>query len=192
MTETKAIDAPQTLRPGSSRIWCIGAWAIGTGLVITQFVIGDSVAGFKGLAALLLLGYVLWLFLWSPSVTLSPTTLTVRNVLRTYTIAWSAVQDLPLGMSLGVVTRGKTITVAAAPGRGAPQSGRAGAYGRLAEGSADVAYKVREYRRRLLLAPKGAVVLEDGTGFSQNLLVVETVILVVLVLALVLVWALVR
>lgn len=192
MTDTRTVDPGTVLRPGASKIWCIGVWVIGAGLVITQFVTGHPLAGIKGLAAVLFVGYVLWLILWSPSVTLSPSTLTVRNFLRQWVISWASVLDLPLGMSLAVVTRGKTITVAAAPGRGSSQRNQPGAYGRLAEGSSDVAYRVKDYRRRLLLAPRSAEVLDAGTGVTKSWLVPEAIILVLLAVVLVLVWTLER
>jgi hypothetical protein len=192
MTDTKATDAPTVLRPGSGKVWCIGAWVIGAGLVITQFVIGAPLTGIKGTAAVLLVGYLLWLVLWSPSVTLSPSTITVRNFLRSWEIDWPAVLDLPLGMSMAVATREKTITVAAAPGRGSYQVGRAGALGRFAQGSPDVAYRVRDYWRRIQRAPKSAVVLDGRPNVRGRWLAPEASILVVLVVALVAVWVVIR
>jgi len=192
MSDTRIPDAGTVLRPGVGKFWCIGAWAIGAGLVITQFAIGQPLTGIKGLAAVLLVGYVLWLILWSPSVTLSPTTISVRNFLRRWEISWSSVLDLPLGMSLAVATRQKTITVAAAPGRGSYQTGRAGAYGRFAEGSPDVAYRVRDYWRRLQLVPRPVAVLDGGTGVQSTWLLPEAVVLVALVVVVILCWALIR
>jgi hypothetical protein len=192
MTDTRAEETRTVLRAGASKIWCIGAWLIGAGLVITQFVIGDTLTGIKGIAAVLLVGYVLWLILWSPSVTLSSSTITVRNFLRKWDIDWPSVLDLPLGMSLAVRTRDKVITVAAAPGRGSYQTGRAGAYGRFAQGSPDVAYRVREYWRRLKMAPKSAIILDGRPGVRPSWLAPEAVILVVLIALVVLSWVFVR
>jgi hypothetical protein len=173
MTDTKATDAPTVLRPGSGKVWCLGAWVIGAGLVITQFVIGAPLTGLKGTAAVLLVGYLLWLVLWSPSVTLSPSTITVRNFLRSWEIDWSAVLDLPLGMSMAVATREKTITVAAAPGRGSYQVGRAGALGRFARvrrmsptgfATTGVASSVHRSRRWCWMAAPAS----EGTGLRRR------------------------
>jgi hypothetical protein len=185
--------ATLTIRVTTNKVLCIVGWIVCAGVVIAQFGVGHPLTGVKASAIVLVVAYLLWLLFWSPSVTLSPTTLGVRNLFRHYDIAWTAVQELPLGMTLRAVTGNRRITLLAVPGRGnsGRSYGRGAAIGRAAGGSLDAAVTVRRYFKAFHDTKPGAQILHDDEPVIVRWMAPEILILCVLIVAAVLVLVLV-
>jgi Bacterial PH domain len=62
-----------------------------------------------------LVGYALWIVLWSPSVTIGPSGVTVRNLLRSSDVTWPAIQRIDTRFALTLYTTAGTIVAWSAP-----------------------------------------------------------------------------
>jgi hypothetical protein len=62
-----------------------------------------------------LIGYVLWILLWSPSVTIAPSGVTIRNLIRSHAISWPAIQRIDTRFALTLYTTGGKIPAWSAP-----------------------------------------------------------------------------
>jgi hypothetical protein len=63
-----------------------------------------------GLAA-----YAVWILMWSPSVTIAPSGVTVRNLLRTHAVTWPAIQRVDTRFALTLFTAAGRIVAWSAP-----------------------------------------------------------------------------
>jgi hypothetical protein len=106
-----------TLRPRFGRVLVVVCEAI----VLIAFV-GVCTIGIAAVlrfgALVLLCGYVVWLLFWSPSVTIAPSGVTVRNLLRTHEVSWPAIQRIDTKYALQLFTTLGTITAWSAPAPG--------------------------------------------------------------------------
>lgn len=98
----------------------------GIGLVIVVWLILAAVfismiVGLQGLqlarytALFALIAYVLWILLWSPSVTIAPSGVTIRNLLRSHAVSWPAIQRIDTRFSLTLYTTAGKIPAWSAP-----------------------------------------------------------------------------
>jgi hypothetical protein len=63
----------------------------------------------------LLAGYLVWILMWSPSVTIAPSGVTIRNLLRTNDISWPAIQRIDTRFALTLYTAAGKIVAWSAP-----------------------------------------------------------------------------
>jgi hypothetical protein len=183
-----------TVRARTNEVLFIVATVICVGIAVAQFAIGEYLTGIKAGAIVLLVIYLLWLLFWSPSVRLSAENLGVRNLFRHYDIRWSAVSELPIGLTMRAVVGARKVTLMAIPGRSnsGRSYGRGAAYARTSMGSLDAAFDVRTYWKTVRAEKPSAKILHDDALIVVSWLVPEIVILVVLVIVAVLVLALVK
>lgn len=110
----------RTLRPVSAGItfWlavAIGVWAV------SDAARGGPLVGLRWGAGAVLVLWVLWLVLWSPSLRIRDDRLEVVNGLRTWTIPWTRVEDVEARLQYVIVLDdGRAVTA-----WGSPFSGRA-------------------------------------------------------------------
>lgn len=148
---------------------------------------------------ILLSGYLVWLLMWSPSVTIAPSGVTVRNLLRTNEVSWPAIQTVDTRLALTLqTTAGKIVAWSApAPSRfaalrttrtelsGLPESSFA--MGGIRPGdipqtdSGLAALYVRRYWEQLRDAGHLDSGVVEGTGVVKRWLRRETVVLIGLV-----------
>ncbi|HEY5230302.1 MAG TPA: PH domain-containing protein [Galbitalea sp.] len=117
---TEHSTAPRS-RPGIALL--IAVWLI-CASALASLIAGENVLDILRFGPLTaLVGYGAWLVLWSPTVTVSPATITVRNLLRTFTIPWGAVTQVSTRYTLTLYTTARKVVVWAAP---APTTRRGG------------------------------------------------------------------
>jgi hypothetical protein len=104
-----------TLRPLFGKvivvlIWLICALALGSVVLQSEALEIVRFVPLIGFAA-----YGVWILFWSPSVTIGPTGVTVRNLLRSYDVSWPAVQRVDTKYALTLYTSAKKIVAWSAP-----------------------------------------------------------------------------
>lgn len=118
--DRRMIDAStdsKTLRPRFGRalvvVVAVGALAV---LVSLGAYSLPSLVRFGPLTVLVC--YVVWLLFWSPAVTIAPSGVIVRNVLREHEVTWPAIQRIDTKYALQLFTTAGTITAWSAPAPG--------------------------------------------------------------------------
>jgi Bacterial PH domain len=190
-----------TLRSRFGRVLVVFVWVVCAGVVVSlvaQFNLSDFV---KSIALVALAAYGIWLLFWSPSVTIAPSGVTVRNILREHAISWPAIQRVDTRYALTIYTSGRKITSwsAPAPSRFAAMRAPRLDLTRLPESSYDAdtlsvrpgdipqsasgqaALYVRRYWQQLRSAGYLDSGVIEGTGVVTRWLRNETVILLGLV-----------
>jgi hypothetical protein len=116
----------KTLRPRFGRVLVVLSAAIAVAVLVSL--------GFAGLGPLLRFGplailgaYLVWLLFWSPSVTIAPSGVIVRNILREHEVTWPAIQRVDTKYALQLFTTAGTITAWSAPAPGRHATFRAAA-----------------------------------------------------------------
>jgi len=72
-----------------------------------------------------LVAYVLWIVMWAPSVTIAPSGVTVRNLLRTHVVSWPAIERIDTRFALTLYTASAKIVAWSAPAPSRFAAGRA-------------------------------------------------------------------
>jgi hypothetical protein len=195
------IDATQesrTLRPRSGYALVFVVWAIGLSVVVTLIAQGSFLVLLRYLPLVLLAAYCAWLLFWSPSVTISPAGVSIRNLLRVHDVTWPAIQLVDTRWALNLRTTRGRITAWSAPApsrftvlrtapadvRGLPQS----TYGPEGIRPGDIpsshsglaALYVRRYWEQLRDAGFLESTAVEGTGVTTRWLPIETGVLIVL------------
>ena len=104
-----------TLRSRFGRALTVIVWVI-----LAVFIAGFAVQ-LEGVQLLrygpviVLMGYVIWLLLWSPSVTIAPSGVTVRNLVRNNVVSWPAIERIDTRFALTLFTSTRRITAWSAP-----------------------------------------------------------------------------
>jgi Bacterial PH domain len=104
-----------TLRPLFGKVLVVLAWLIcGTALVslIAQL---DVLAFVRYVTLIAFAAYAVWILFWSPSVTIAPSGVTVRNLLRSYDVSWPAIQRVDTKFALTLFTASAKIVAWSAP-----------------------------------------------------------------------------
>jgi hypothetical protein len=91
-------------------VWCVLA-AILIGFIVQLQLI--PILRFT--PVLLLAGYLIWILMWSPSVTIAPSGVTVRNLLRSNAVSWPAIERVDTRFALTLYTKGRKIVAWSAP-----------------------------------------------------------------------------
>lgn len=91
-------------------VWCVCAAALVTMVVTGRWLDLARFGLVAGLAA-----YVMWLLFWSPSVTISPRGVEVRNLLRVHDVSWPAIQNIDTKYALTLITASRKVVAWAAP-----------------------------------------------------------------------------
>jgi hypothetical protein len=187
-----------TLRSRFSQVLVVALWAILAAFLVNLIAQSAPLPLLRFTPVIALSGYVLWILLWSPSVTITPAGVTVRNLLRTHSVTWPAIQRIDTRFALTLYTAAGTIVAwsAPAPSRFAalwstrselsnlPESTYAG--GGIRPGdipksdSGLAAMYVRRYYEQLRDAGHLESGLIEGSGVTTTWLLWESVILLTL------------
>jgi hypothetical protein len=90
-------------------------WLLLATVLVSLIVQLNPVALLRFVPVVALAGYVLWILLWSPSVTVGPSGVTVRNLLRTNAVTWPAIQRIDTRYALTLYTTAGKIVAWSAP-----------------------------------------------------------------------------
>jgi hypothetical protein len=104
-----------TLRPLFGKVLVVLLWLIcGTALVslITEW---DLLAFLRYVGLIAFAAYAVWILFWSPSVTIAPSGVTVRNLLRSFDITWPAIVRVDTKFALTLYTAKRKIVAWSAP-----------------------------------------------------------------------------
>jgi hypothetical protein len=104
-----------TIRSRFSRVLVVVLWAILATFLVNLIVQLDLLQLLRFSPVIALSAYVLWILLWSPSVTIGPSGVTVRNLLRTNDVTWPAIQRIDTRFALTLYTAAGTIVAWSAP-----------------------------------------------------------------------------
>jgi hypothetical protein len=107
-----------TLRPRFGQVLTVVVWAILAAFIAGFIVQLDGLQLLRYVPVILLMGYLVWLLFWSPSVTIAPSGVTVRNLLRSFTLSWPAILRIDTRFALTLFTHDVKITAWAAPAPG--------------------------------------------------------------------------
>lgn len=191
-----------TLRPRFGQVLTVIVAVIVAGALVSFIVVGDVAGLLRFVWPFLLLAYTTWLLFWSPSVTIDPAGVVVRNLLREHRVTWPAIMRIDTKFALTLYTETRRISAWAAPApgrapvagatrddiRGLPESTygaggsiRPGDLPTTESGQAGLITRLRweELRDSGLLDSA----LIEGTGVVTRVLTVETLILAALAAA---------
>lgn len=190
-----------TLRPRFGQVMTVIVALIVVAALVSFLVVGDLVGLLRSVWVLLLLAYGIWLLFWSPSVTIDPAGVVIRNLVRERRVTWPAITRIDTKYALTLYTDAGRVSAWAAPAPGrAPASGVSqddlrrlpestyGAGGSIRPGdlpttdSGQASLIVRMRWEEL----RDAGMLDDsrveGSGVATRFLWAETLILLVLVI----------
>jgi hypothetical protein len=114
----RATSDSTTLRPRFGRILTIVVWASLVAFIAGFVIQLDLVQLVRYVPVILLMGYLVWLLLWSPSVTIAPSGVTIRNLVRSFAISWPAIKRIDTRFALTLFTHTQKITAWSAPAPG--------------------------------------------------------------------------
>jgi Bacterial PH domain len=104
-----------TLRPRFGQVLTVIVGLICSAALVTYVVIGD----FAGLARyawpLLLVAFLSWMLFWSPSLTVDPGGVVIRNLLREHRVSWPAILRIDTKYALTLYTNRGKYTAWSAP-----------------------------------------------------------------------------
>jgi hypothetical protein len=104
-----------TLRPLFGKVLVVLIWlicAVALAGLILEFNLLELV---RYVALIAFAAYGVWILFWSPSVTISPSGVTVRNLLRSFDISWPAIQRVDTKYALTLFTPTRKVVAWAAP-----------------------------------------------------------------------------
>jgi Bacterial PH domain len=198
--QIRATTDPATLRSRFGQVLVVVVWAILAAVFVSLVVEWQLLPLLKYTPVIALGAYGVWLLMWSPSVTIAPSGVTIRNLLRTNDVTWPAIQRIDTRFALTLYTAvGKIVAWSApAPSRFAALRATRSDLSNLPESSYIVgsirpgdipksdsglaALYVRRYYEQLRDAGHLASGVVEGTGVVTKWLPRESLILVGLIL----------
>ena len=196
--EPSATTDSTTLRSRFGQVLTVVVWAILAAFIVGFIIQLDGLQLLRYAPVILFMGYLVWLALWSPSVTIAPSGVTVRNLIRSFSVSWPAIKRIDTRFALTLFTHELKITAWSAPAPGRFASYRAArvdltklpestyAAGAIRPGdipSSDsglAALYVRRYWEQLREAGYLDSGVVEGTGVVTTWLRRETIALIVL------------
>jgi hypothetical protein len=197
-----------TLRSRFGKVLVVIVWLIGLAVVVSLFLPFDLLVAIRTLPIVAFCAYGIWILFWSPSVTIAPSGVTIRNLIRTNEVTWPAIQRVDTRYALTLFTSaGKIVAWSApAPGRHSVFRATRPELSRLPESTYGVGDSIRPgdipqsdsglaalYVRRYWEQLRDAGFLDsgavEGTGVRTHWLVRETSLLVGLLVLSVLAFA---
>ncbi len=198
-----AIDKPiqaaldsTTLRPLFGKVLVVLMWLICASALVGLILESDPLAFFRYVALIAFAAYGVWILFWSPSVTITPAGVTVRNLLRSFDVSWPAIERVDTKFALTLFTASRKIVAWSAPQpsrfaairtsraeiRNLPESSY-GVGGSIRPGdlpasaSGLAALYVRRYREQLRVAGLLDSGVTEGTGVVTHWLRTESIVL---------------
>lgn len=115
-----------TLRPRFGQVLSIVVVAIIVSGLVSFMVVGDFAGLAKSAAILLFAAWATYVLFWSPSVTVDPAGVVIRNLIREHRVTWPAIERIDTKYALELYTTAGKFTAWAAPAPSRVSSGRAG------------------------------------------------------------------
>ena len=118
--DRRMIDASsdsKTLRPRFGRVLVVLAGGLAV-VALASLAVGGVLDVVRFGAIAILGAYVVWLLFWSPSVTIAPSGVIIRNILREHEVTWPAIQRVDTKYALELITTAGKITAWSAPAPG--------------------------------------------------------------------------
>ena len=115
-----------TLRPRFGQVMTIVVAAIVVAALVSFIVVGDWAGLARTASILLLFAWATYVAFWSPSVTVDPAGVVIRNLVREHRVTWPAIERIDTKYALELYTATKKFTAWAAPAPSRLTSGRAG------------------------------------------------------------------
>jgi Bacterial PH domain len=119
---TSAADKPirvtsdsTTLRSRFGRVLVVTIWAVLASIQVGLILQLQVVPVLRFTPVVALAAYLVWILLWSPSVTIAPSGVTIRNLVRTNDVSWPAIQRVDTRFALTLYTRAGRIVAWSAP-----------------------------------------------------------------------------
>jgi hypothetical protein len=104
-----------TLRPIFGKVVVILMWLICAVALVSLVSELDLLAFLRYAGIIAFAAYAAWILFWSPSVTISPSGVIVRNLLRSYDVSWPAIQRIDTKFALTIYTTTMKIVAWSAP-----------------------------------------------------------------------------
>jgi hypothetical protein len=105
----------KTLRSRFGVVITLLVWVVCAVPLVTLAVGGQWLGLLRWGPLALFAAFGMWLLFWSPSVTIAPGGVEVRNLLRSHAISWPAIEDVDTRYALRLTTPAGRITAWAAP-----------------------------------------------------------------------------
>lgn len=115
-----------TLRPRFGQVLTIVVAVIVVAGLVSFVVVGDYAGLARAAGIMLLLAFGTWLLFWSPSVSVDPAGVVIRNLIREHRITWPAIERIDTRYALELYTTAGKFTAWAAPAPNRLSSTRAG------------------------------------------------------------------
>jgi len=115
-----------------NRTICIVVWAVAAVMMLSAFW-GGTEATLRSAPTIALIAFVGWVVLWRPNLVITDEHVSVRNVLSTIVVPWSALIQVDTRFALTLVTPGHRYAAWVAPAPGALTSQRIGRRARRSE-----------------------------------------------------------
>ena len=104
-----------TLRPVFGKVVVILMWLICAIALASLISVLDLLVFLRYAALIAFAAYGAWILFWSPSVTIAPSGVTIRNLLRSYDVSWPAIQRVDTKFALTIFTTTMKIVAWSAP-----------------------------------------------------------------------------
>jgi Bacterial PH domain len=104
-----------TLRPLFGRVLTVIVCVICGSALVTFVIVGDLAGLARYCWPLLLSGFLCWMLFWSPSVTVDPAGVVIRNLVRESRITWPAILRVDTKYALTIYTAAGKFTAWSAP-----------------------------------------------------------------------------
>ena len=114
----RASEDSTTLYSRSGRGFAVIGWLFCLGVPITLLVDGHYLGLLRYGGIVLLAALLVWMMFWSPNVTIAPSGVTVRNLIRSHEISWPAIQLVDTKYALTLTTAAGKIVAWSAPAPG--------------------------------------------------------------------------
>ena len=104
-----------TLRPLFGKVLVILLWAICATALVSLILEFRALEFLRFVTFIAFAAYAVWILFWSPSVTIAPSGVVVRNLLRSFDISWPSIQRVDTKFALTLYTRTRKIVAWSAP-----------------------------------------------------------------------------
>lgn len=106
---------PITLRGRFGIVLTVAVWLICVVSLVTVGTERGVADVFRYTPVVLLVAYACWMIFWAPAVTIDPSGVTLRNIVRSHRVTWPAIQRIDTKYSLTLVVANRKLTAWSAP-----------------------------------------------------------------------------
>ncbi|KGJ81106.1 hypothetical protein GY21_01705 [Cryobacterium roopkundense] len=129
---THRASEPEIIGSRFNRTVCVVVWAV-AGIMLLSAFFGGGEATLRSAPTIALLAYAGWVVLWRPNLVITDEHVSLRNVVTTVVVPWSALIQVDTRFALTLVTPGHRYSAWVAPAPGALTSQRMARRSRKAE-----------------------------------------------------------